>query len=111
MLFTESHNGACPNSMTYFRGIRQSIPSQADLSLIRIFNLKHKSRFMDTSDNNLSLIRREFFTGFYGIFQGIGKADGKFRRINGERFGNRKMEIDCNARSFCLTKVRSERGI
>ena len=67
-----------------------NIPSQADLSLIRIFNLKHKSRFMDTSDNNLSLIRREFFTGFYGMF----------RRINGESFWNRNEVKDSFVISF-----------
>ncbi len=77
-----------------------NIPSQADLSLIRIFNLKHKSRFMDTSDNDHSLILREFFTGFYGIFQGVGKADGKFRRINGESFGNHNEVKDSFGISF-----------
>lgn len=102
MLFAESHNGACSKAMTCFRGIWQPVSSKGDLSLIRVVNLKHESRFMDTSENNFPLIFRELFTGFYGIFQGIGKADGKLCRINGERFGDGKMEIHRNAGIFSL---------
>lgn len=111
MFFAESHNGACSNPVICSVGIGQSVPSKGDLSLIRVFNLKHESRLMDTTDDNFSFIFRELFTGFYGIFQSVGKADGKFCRIDGEYFRNGKMELHGDPRFFCLTQISSERGI
>ena len=93
MLFAESHNGTCSKAMPCFRRNWQSVSSKGDPSLIRVFDLKHESRLMDTPEDNFSLIPRKFFTGFYGIFQSVGEADGKLCRINGENFGDGKMEI------------------
>ena len=111
MFFAESHNGACSNPVICSVGIGQSVLFKGDLSLIRVFNLKHESRLMDTTDDNFSFIFRELFTGFYGIFQSVGKADGKFCRIDGEYFRNGKMELHGDPRFFCLTQISSERGI
>ena len=76
MFFAESHNGACSDPMTCFGGIWQPVPSKGDPSLIRVFNLKHESRLMNTPEDNFPFILRELFTCLYGIFQGVGKADG-----------------------------------
>ena len=76
MLFAESHNGARSNSVSDPGGNGQSVSSESNGPLVRIFNLKHEGRFVDTADDNFPLLFRERRTGLYGIFQGVGKTDG-----------------------------------
>ena len=77
MFFAESHNGARSNSVSDPGGNGQSVSSESNGPLVRIFNLKHEGRFVDTADDNFPLLFRERRTGLYGIFQGVGKTDGK----------------------------------
>ena len=97
--------------MPCFRRNWQPVSSKGDLPLIRIFNLKHKSRFVDAPQDDLSFILRQLFTGLYGVLQGVCKADGKLGRIDGERFGDGKMEFYGNAGIFGLAQISSERSI
>ena len=108
MLFTESHDGACASSMTCSGGGGESVSSQGNLSFIRVCNLNHKGRSADTADDNFSLIFRKLCTCFGGIFQSIGKTDGKLGRINREAFRNRKTVLYGNAkfRAFSRQAVR-----
>ena len=104
MLFTEGHDGACANSMAGSGGSGKSVSSKGKLSFIRVCNLKHKGRLIDAADDNFSLIFRKLGTCFGGIFQGIGKADGKLGRINREIFRNCKMVFYGNAQIACLPR-------
>ena len=111
MLFTESHDGACASSMTCSGGGGESVSSQGDLSFVRVCNLKHKGRLVDTADDNFSLILRKLCTCFCGIFQSVGKTDGKLGGINREVFRNRKMVLYGNAQIQGLPKISSEGSI
>ena len=111
MLFTKGHNGACANSMTGSGGSGKSVSSKGDLSFIRVCDLKHKGRLIDAADDNFSLIFRKLGTCFGGIFQGIGKADGKLGRINREIFRNCKMVFYGNAQIACLPTISGVRSI
>ena len=111
MLFTESHDGACASSMTCSGGGGESVSSQGNLSFIRVCNLNHKGRPADTADNNFSLIFRKLCTCFCGIFQSVGKTDGKLGGINREAFRNRKMVLYGNAQIPGFLKTSSECSI
>ena len=111
MLFTESHDGACTSAMTGSGGSGQSVSTKGDLPLIRVCNLKHKGRLIDAVDDNFSFIRRKLCTCFGGIFQSIGKTDGKLCRVNREDFRNCKMVLYGNAQIAGLPKISSECSI
>ena len=111
MLFTESHDGACASSMTCSGGGGESVSSQGNLSFIRVCNLNHKGRSADTADDNFSLIFRKLCTCFGGIFQSVGKTDGKLGGINREAFRNRKMVLYGNAQIPGFLKISSECSI
>ena len=83
MLFAESHNGACADPVAGAIRLRESVSSKGDPSTVGVFNLKHELRFMDTPDDDFPLVFRKLFTGVYGVFQGVGKADRKLGGIDG----------------------------
>ena len=88
MLFGKGHNGADADAVAGLLRGRQAVRAEFHRAAVGGGDFEHEPGFRDAGADDASLLRRQFFAGLDGVFQGVGKHGGQFGGVHRQRVGN-----------------------